>query len=72
MLSAQVPLCSCGALPIAMSLIDHGMSPRAVIAFLTAAQSAGLDSAMITTGFLGLQAAGLRCEHHVSKLLGKV
>jgi len=60
LLGVAVPLCSCGTLPIALSLIDSGVSPRAVVAFLTAAQSAGLDSAMITTGFLGFQAAGLR------------
>jgi len=55
-----VPLCSCGALPIALSLIEAGVAPRVVVAFLTAAQSAGLDSAMLTAGLLGFNIAGAR------------
>lgn len=48
-----VPLCSCGALPVAMSLAEAGASPACVVAFITSAQSAGLDSAFITYGVLG-------------------
>lgn len=52
-----VPLCSCGALPVAVLLCEAGASSRAVVAFITAAQSAGLDSAMITYGTLGPEVA---------------
>ena len=54
------PLCSCGAVPLAIALAQQGATPAAVVAFLTAAQSAGVDSAAITVGMLGWQTAGLR------------
>ena len=54
------PLCSCGAIPIAVGLHAAGASLPAVVAFLTASQGAGLDSAMITLGLLGTAAAALR------------
>ncbi|CAB9521347.1 permease [Seminavis robusta] len=54
-----VPLCSCGALPLCAGLL-HGTSSNTpglplsiVMAFLTASQSAGIDSAAITYGLLG-------------------
>eukprot|EP00929_Paragymnodinium_shiwhaense_P093065 TRINITY_DN53122_c0_g1_i1.p1 TRINITY_DN53122_c0_g1~~TRINITY_DN53122_c0_g1_i1.p1 ORF type:complete len:425 (-),score=53.70 TRINITY_DN53122_c0_g1_i1:374-1648(-) len=47
------PLCSCGVLPLILSLVHAGASPRAVIAFLIAAQSAGIDSLAFTLGVLG-------------------
>ena len=50
------PLCSCGALPVAAGLAASAPL-RAVVAFLTASQSAGLDSAAITWGLLGRAAA---------------
>ena len=43
------PLCSCGAIPIAVGLHAAGASLPAVVAFLTASQGAGLDSAMIVS-----------------------
>jgi len=54
------PLCSCGALPLALGLSAAGSSPAAVVAFLTAAQSAGLDSVAITYGLLGWRTAVIR------------
>lgn len=51
------PLCSCGSLPIASGLIEAGIPLSSVVAFLTASQSAGLDSAIITYGLLGPVAA---------------
>eukprot|EP00658_Telonema_sp_P-2_P058984 TRINITY_DN4761_c0_g2_i2.p1 TRINITY_DN4761_c0_g2~~TRINITY_DN4761_c0_g2_i2.p1 ORF type:complete len:419 (+),score=89.56 TRINITY_DN4761_c0_g2_i2:176-1432(+) len=60
LLGMLVPLCSCGALPIALGMIEQGVSPRVVVAFLTAAQSAGLDSALLTAGLLGFNIAGAR------------
>eukprot|EP00929_Paragymnodinium_shiwhaense_P059870 TRINITY_DN29953_c0_g2_i2.p1 TRINITY_DN29953_c0_g2~~TRINITY_DN29953_c0_g2_i2.p1 ORF type:complete len:331 (+),score=63.79 TRINITY_DN29953_c0_g2_i2:629-1621(+) len=55
-----VPLCSCGALPVAMSLAEAGAAPAAVVSFITAAQSAGVDSALITYGVLGAPVAVAR------------
>lgn len=51
------PLCSCGALPMALSLSAAGSAPAAVVSFLTAAQSAGLDSVVFTNGMMGWQVA---------------
>ena len=51
------PLCSCGALPIAIALHEEGASLPAVVSFLTASQGAGIDSAFITMGLLGRVAA---------------
>ena len=55
------PLCSCGALPVAAGFVRSGVPIRAVVAFLTASQSAGLDSAAITWGLLG-PAAAVACR----------
>ena len=51
------PLCSCGSLPIAAGFVEAGIPLSSVVAFLTASQSAGLDSALITYGLLGPIAA---------------
>lgn len=59
------PLCSCGVLPGAAALAAEGVPLGAVVAFLTAAQSSGLDSAAITYGLLGWRAA-------LARLLGAV
>lgn len=53
LLGLATPLCSCGALPVAAGFWNEGIPPRAVVAFLTASQSAGIDSAAITYGLLG-------------------
>ena len=54
------PLCSCGAVPLAMGLSRAGVAPAAMLAFLIAAQSSGLDSAVLTWGLLGARLALLR------------
>ena len=59
-LGLATPLCSCGAIPMAIGLSAAGSSPAAVVSFLTAAQSAGLDSAAITYGMLGWETATFR------------
>ena len=59
------PLCSCGVLPGAAALAAEGVPLGSVVAFLTAAQSSGLDSAAITYGLLGWRAA-------LARLLGAV
>mmetsp|Transcript_3879 Transcript_3879/g.9350 ORF Transcript_3879/g.9350 Transcript_3879/m.9350 type:complete len:623 (+) Transcript_3879:3-1871(+) len=51
------PLCSCGALPLASTLLGKGLNLSTVVTFLTASQSAGLDSVAITWGLLGREAA---------------
>ena len=57
LIGLATPLCSCGALPVAASFVTAGTPLGAVVAFLTASQSAGLDSAAITWGLLGPSAA---------------
>lgn len=57
LLGLATPLCSCGSLPIAAGFASHGVPMGTVIAFLTATQAAGLDSAAITWGLLGPTAA---------------
>ena len=57
LLGLATPLCSCGALPVAAGLVRSGVPLSAVASFLTASQSAGLDSAAITWGLLGPVAA---------------
>jgi len=59
------PLCSCGMLPVAAGLVSKGVPLDVVVAFLTASQSAGLDSAAITWGLLG-------CEAALCRLVGAV
>lgn len=57
LIGLATPLCSCGALPVAAGFVSSGVPLRVVVAFLTATQSAGLDSAAITWGLLGPTAA---------------
>jgi uncharacterized membrane protein YraQ (UPF0718 family) len=59
-LGLATPLCSCGTLPMALSLAQKGASPPAVVSFVTAAQSAGLDSLTFTLGILGAKLAAAR------------
>ena len=60
LLGISIPLCSCGTLPIAALLARRGVERGAVVAFLIAAQSAGLDSALTTFALIGTQATLLR------------
>jgi len=53
MLGLATPLCSCGSLPLALGLIENDIPLSSVVTFLTASQSAGIDSAIITYGLLG-------------------
>jgi uncharacterized membrane protein YraQ (UPF0718 family) len=56
----SLPLCSCGVLPLAISLKKSGVPVSQTVALVTAAQAAGLDSFVITVGVLGWRAAWLR------------
>jgi uncharacterized membrane protein YraQ (UPF0718 family) len=48
-----LPLCSCGVIPVAMSLYKHGASRGAVISFLLSTPQTGVDSIFVTYSLLG-------------------
>ncbi len=48
-----LPLCSCGVIPVAMSLHKHGASKGSTIAFLLSTPQTGVDSILVTYGLLG-------------------
>jgi uncharacterized protein len=48
-----LPLCSCGVIPVAVSLRRHGASRGAAAAFLLSTPQTGVDSIMVTYGLLG-------------------
>jgi hypothetical protein len=48
-----LPLCSCGVIPVAMSLRKHGASRGASISFLLSTPQTGVDSLFVTYSLLG-------------------
>ena len=48
-----LPLCSCGVIPVAMSLRKQGASKAATIAFLLSTPQTGVDSILVTLSLLG-------------------
>jgi uncharacterized membrane protein YraQ (UPF0718 family) len=48
-----LPLCSCGVIPVAMSLHKHGASRGATISFLLSTPQTGADSILVTYSLLG-------------------
>lgn len=52
-LGVPLPLCSCGVIPVAVSLRRHGASRGATIAFLTSTPQTGIDSILVTYSLLG-------------------
>jgi len=48
-----LPLCSCGVIPVAMSLRKQGASKAATIAFLLSTPQTGVDSILVTFSLLG-------------------
>ncbi len=48
-----LPLCSCGVLPTGLSLYREGGSKGAVVSFFISTPQTGVDSLMVTYGFLG-------------------
>jgi uncharacterized membrane protein YraQ (UPF0718 family) len=48
-----LPLCSCGVIPVSMSLHKHGASKGASIAFLLSTPQTGVDSIFVTLSLLG-------------------
>src|ERR1700758_5774911 len=47
-LGAPLPLCSCGALPMALGLRKQGATPGATVAFMVATPETGADSISLT------------------------
>ena len=48
-----LPLCSCGVIPVAASMRQHGASRAATTAFLLSTPQTGVDSIMVTYTLLG-------------------
>lgn len=48
-----LPLCSCGVIPVSMSLHKHGASKGAVISFLLSTPQTGAESIFVTLSLLG-------------------
>ena len=48
-----LPLCSCGVIPVAMSLHKHGAGRGATVAFLLSPPQTGADSILVTYSLLG-------------------
>lgn len=48
-----LPLCSCGVIPVAMSLNKQGASRGATVAFLLSTPQTGVDSILVTYSLLG-------------------
>jgi uncharacterized protein len=48
-----LPLCSCGVIPVSMSLHKHGASRGATVAFLLSTPQTGMDNILVTYGLLG-------------------
>ena len=48
-----LPLCSCGVIPVSMSLHKHGASKGSTVAFLLSTPQTGVDSIFVTFSLLG-------------------
>ncbi|MBN2842132.1 MAG: SO_0444 family Cu/Zn efflux transporter [Sedimentisphaerales bacterium] len=52
-IGVPMPLCSCGVIPTAIGLKKDGASDGAAIGFLISTPQTGVDSIMVSAGFLG-------------------
>jgi uncharacterized membrane protein YraQ (UPF0718 family) len=52
-LGVPLPLCSCGVIPVSISLHKHGASKGSTIAFLLSTPQTGVDSIFVTLSLLG-------------------
>jgi uncharacterized protein len=59
-IGASLPLCACGALPLADALRKRGAGAAVVVAFLVSAPELGPETLMLTGGFLGVPFAAVR------------
>ncbi|MHC4855323.1 MAG: SO_0444 family Cu/Zn efflux transporter [Planctomycetota bacterium] len=48
-----LPLCSCGVIPVSMSLYKHGASKGATVSFLLSTPQTGVDSILVTYSLMG-------------------
>ncbi|MHC5083827.1 MAG: SO_0444 family Cu/Zn efflux transporter [Planctomycetota bacterium] len=48
-----LPLCSCGVIPVSMSLHKHGASKGSTISFLLSTPQTGVDSILVTYSLMG-------------------
>jgi hypothetical protein len=48
-----LPLCSCGVIPVSMSLYKHGASKGSTLSFLLSTPQTGVDSILVTYSLLG-------------------
>ncbi len=53
LLGVPLPLCSCGVIPAGIGLKRDGASDGASVAFLVATPQTGVDSVLVSAGFLG-------------------
>lgn len=53
LLGVPLPLCSCGVIPVSMSLHKHGASKGSTVAFLLSTPQTGMDSVFVTLSLLG-------------------
>ena len=53
LLGIPLPLCSCGVIPVSMSLHRHGASKGSTISFLLSTPQTGADSILVTLSLLG-------------------
>ncbi|MHC4907405.1 MAG: permease, partial [Planctomycetota bacterium] len=53
LLGVPLPLCSCGVIPVSMSLHKHGASKGATVSFLLSTPQTGVDSILVTYGLMG-------------------
>ncbi len=60
LLGVPLPLCSCGVIPVAASLRQHGASKAATTSFLLSTPQTGVDSIAVTGAILGPLFAVLR------------
>jgi len=57
---ASLPLCACGALPLADALRKRGAGAALVVAFLVSAPELGPETLLLSAGFLGVPFAAVR------------
>ena len=60
LVGVPMPICSCGVIPLAASLREHGASRGATASFLASTPQTGVDSLMVTYALLGLPFAIFR------------
>ena len=53
LLGVPMPICSCGVLPLAATLKNHGASKSATSSFIVSTPQTGIDSIAVTYGLLG-------------------